>query len=201
MGNIEDYKLRKVINDYMKEVCHYSQKQVFANSSYQKNYFQSQIDDAIEGLIKFLELYYNSDHRRWQPYSAEEDQILVEQNFNDGTLSQNNNSNSMGLQPGMPPGTSPGIQPGPLPENTNGTGEQRQFTTEELSQYNGMNGNPAYVAVNGVVYDLSNVARWAGGAHFGLTAGQDQTRNFMGCHLGLTERLQGLPVVGTLLPS
>jgi len=36
----------------------------------------------------------------------------------------------------------------------------RLFTTAELSRYNGKDGNPAYVAVNGVVYDVTNNAAW-----------------------------------------
>ena len=188
--NIEDYKLRKVIHDYVKEVCHYSQKQVFANSSYQKNYFQMQIDEATTGLINFLQLYYNYNGRK-SAYPAEGDEVLVEQ--------------STDLQPGIessiPPSVQQQLPPGNQPENTAGTGSQREFTVQELSQYNGKNGNPAYVAVNGIVYDLSNVVQWAGGSHFGLNAGQDHTIEFAGCHLGMTERLQGLPVVGILLPS
>ena len=200
MGNMEDYKLRKVINDYMKEACHYSQKQVFANSMYQRNYFQQQIDEATTGLINFLQLYYNSDSRR-QSHSAQEDLMLIDQYVDDSSVSQNNIPVNTGMQPEMQPEFQPGMQPETQPENTTGTGEQRQFTAEELSQYNGMNGNPTYVAVNGVVYDLSNVARWAGGSHFGLVAGQDHTSDFMGCHGGLTERLQLLPVVGTLVTT
>ncbi len=33
--------------------------------------------------------------------------------------------------------------------------EQREFTLEELAEYNGTGGRPAYVAVNGIVYDVS----------------------------------------------
>jgi predicted heme/steroid binding protein len=93
------------------------------------------------------------------------------------------------------------MQPETQPGNAAGTGNQRAFTVEELSRYNGSNGNPAYVAVNGIVYDVSNVMRWAGGSHFGLMAGQDHTSDFMDCHGGMTERLQSLPVVGTLVTS
>ena len=220
MGNIEDYNLRKIINDYVKEVCHYSQKQVFANSKYQKNYFQSQIDETIDGLIKFLQLYYNSDNRRQQMSWAQEERIPTEQQIESVIVLQNNildnlenqPENQPGIQPENQPEIQPEIQPegqqgilpegqtGSLPESSN-EAEGRVFTVEELSQYNGMNQNPAYVAVNGVVYDVSSIGRWAGGSHFGLTAGQDQTRNFMGCHLGNSDRLQMLPVVGTLLSS
>ena len=36
----------------------------------------------------------------------------------------------------------------------------RYFTLEELSLYNGKNGAPAYVAVNGVVYYVTNNSVW-----------------------------------------
>ena len=31
----------------------------------------------------------------------------------------------------------------------------KEFTLEDLSQYNGSNGSPAYVAMEGIVYDIS----------------------------------------------
>jgi membrane-associated progesterone receptor component len=61
---------------------------------------------------------------------------------------------------------------------------QREIRLEELSKYNGKDGNPAYVAVNGVVYDVTNNAAWAAASHFGLTAGKDLTSEFGSCHAG-----------------
>lgn len=63
-------------------------------------------------------------------------------------------------------------------------GAARLFTPAELSRYHGRDGNPAYVAVNGIVYDVSNVAAWGGATHFGLTAGRDLTGEFASCHAG-----------------
>lgn len=74
----------------------------------------------------------------------------------------------------------------------------RYFTLDELAAYNGQNGAPAYVAVNGVVYDVTNNPVWSGGSHFGgLTAGKDLTNDFEGCHPGAIV-LSVLPVVGYL---
>lgn len=42
---------------------------------------------------------------------------------------------------------------------------QKEFTIDELKKYNGQNGNPAYVAVNGIVYDVTNSSRWRNGVH------------------------------------
>ena len=74
---------------------------------------------------------------------------------------------------------------------------QKIFTKEELAIYNGQNGNPAYVAVSGVVYDVTNVKEWSNGQHHGLTAGQDLTQQIAGAPHG-TSVLAGLPVVGKL---
>lgn len=60
----------------------------------------------------------------------------------------------------------------------------RIFTPEELARFNGKGGNPAYVAVNGTVYDVTNSAAWGGATHFGLAAGTDLTSQFAACHAG-----------------
>ncbi len=81
-----------------------------------------------------------------------------------------------------------------LPDNG-----QRVFTAEELSEFDGSNGKPAYVAVNGTVYDVSDKAAWAGGTHFaGLRAGNDLSGQFASCHRGMAAMLEQLPVVGSL---
>ncbi len=54
------------------------------------------------------------------------------------------------------------------------------FTASELTQYNGMNGNPAYVAVDGIVYDMTKIGQWKNGQHQGLSAGQDLSAAFAG---------------------
>lgn len=70
------------------------------------------------------------------------------------------------------------------------------FNKTELAKYNGRDGNRAYVAVNGVVYDVTNNAAWAAATHFGLKAGEDLTKQFAGCHQGQSAILQKLKVVG-----
>ena len=50
------------------------------------------------------------------------------------------------------------------------------FTPEELSKYNGKGGNPAYVAYEGKVYDVTNISAWKNGIHQGqFEAGKDYT--------------------------
>lgn len=76
--------------------------------------------------------------------------------------------------------------------------EMPEFTLDELAYYNGSGGRPAYVAVNGIVYDMSNKAGWGGGTHFGLYAGRDLSTEYNKCHLGVQVILKSLPQVGIL---
>lgn len=52
----------------------------------------------------------------------------------------------------------------------------REFTLEELEEFDGTNGKPAYVAYDGVVYDVTESAMWNEGDHEGQhAAGGDLT--------------------------
>ena len=42
---------------------------------------------------------------------------------------------------------------------------QKEFTVMELSQFNGENGKPVYVAHQGKVFDVSGSKLWRGGLH------------------------------------
>jgi len=76
-------------------------------------------------------------------------------------------------------------------------GDPKLFTRSELSKYDGKNGNPAYVAVDGVVYDVTNNAAWAAASHFGLSAGRDLTGAHASYHAN-QDVLSKLKVVGRL---
>lgn len=75
---------------------------------------------------------------------------------------------------------------------------QTDFTLKELSKFNGKDSNPAYVAIDGAVYDVTNNAAWAAASHFGLTAGKDLSAEFTSCHSG-QPILNKLKVVGKLV--
>jgi predicted heme/steroid binding protein len=74
---------------------------------------------------------------------------------------------------------------------------QKVFTLDELKTFDGLNGNPAYVAVNGNVYDVTNVKGWSNGAHQTHLAGQDLSSVIESAPHG-TSILDGLTIVGTL---
>ena len=74
----------------------------------------------------------------------------------------------------------------------------RSFTQEELSQYNGRSGAPAYAAYEGKVYDVGGSFLWRGGRHQAShRAGQDLTGLLRRALHGV-DRLERIPVVGKL---
>ncbi len=92
------------------------------------------------------------------------------------------------------PVSKPVTIPKPNPTPTPVPSGPRIFTLQELAQYNGQNGQPAYVAVDGIVYDMSIVFR--NGDHHGYSAGQDLSSAFHDKHS--QDYLSRVPVVGKL---
>jgi len=73
-----------------------------------------------------------------------------------------------------------------------------RFTREELAQYDGKNGAPAYIAYKGKVYDVSPSFLWQKGRHQVLhTAGMDLTTELDTAPHG-ADMLERFPVVGVL---
>lgn len=72
------------------------------------------------------------------------------------------------------------------------------MTKAELSRHNGQNGQPAYVAVSGAIYDVTGSSRWRNGLHEGVhRAGQDLTEELKTApHVRAV--IERFPVVGTL---
>lgn len=83
-------------------------------------------------------------------------------------------------------------------EGVNVVAKVKDFTLDELATYNGKDGKPAYVAVDGKVYDVTGIAAWTEGAHNGAMAGTDISEGIQASPHGLS-KLEGLPLVGTLL--
>ncbi len=82
---------------------------------------------------------------------------------------------------------------------TSGESDLLELTLEELKQYDGKNGNRAYVAVDGVIYDVTDLAKWKNGEHNGYSAGQDLTDIIKNKSPHGVKKLEGVPVVGTLV--
>jgi predicted heme/steroid binding protein len=52
----------------------------------------------------------------------------------------------------------------------------KEFTLDELAEFDGTDGKPAYVAYQGTVYDVSESGMWGDGDHEGEhNAGRDLT--------------------------
>jgi predicted heme/steroid binding protein len=71
------------------------------------------------------------------------------------------------------------------------------FTREELAKFNGEDGNKAYVAYEGLVYDVTDVPQWKNGKHNGQIAGTDITGIMENAPHG-TSKLEGLTIVGKM---
>ena len=75
--------------------------------------------------------------------------------------------------------------------------EIKEYTLEELAEYNGKNGK-IYVAYQGQVYDVSDSSYlWKDGSHKGCNAGKDITEEIDKTQHG-AGILKVYPVVGTL---
>jgi predicted heme/steroid binding protein len=97
-------------------------------------------------------------------------------------------------------GCSATVKPAPqTPPTSDQTGQTKsQFTLSQLALYNGKNGAKAYIAISGIVYDVTNVAQWRNGAHNGYQAGVDLTAAFANSPHSASI-LAGLSKVGTLV--
>ena len=71
---------------------------------------------------------------------------------------------------------------------------EKIFTSEELVKYNGQKGQPAYVAVDDIVYDVSAI--FQEGFHYSHLAGQELTAAFLSQHT--KDQITKYPVIGKL---
>lgn len=76
----------------------------------------------------------------------------------------------------------------------NSSDQTKYFTVEELAKYDGQNGNPPYVAVDGIVYDMTGV--FTSGTHYSHYAGQVLTQEFYSRHT--SDDITKYPVVGIM---
>ncbi len=85
----------------------------------------------------------------------------------------------------------------PKPSASAGTAE-KEFTLEELAKFDGKEGRPAYVAIDGIVYEVTDVKAWKKGEHGGGKAGTDITALITTKSPHGTKVTKNLRVVGKL---
>ncbi len=74
----------------------------------------------------------------------------------------------------------------------------RKFTLEELAKFDGKEGRPAYVAISGKVYDVTDSYLWIDGNHMGEhEAGKDLTNALIASSHG-DRVIEGMKFVGIL---
>lgn len=77
---------------------------------------------------------------------------------------------------------------------------ERTFTLQELAQFDGQDGRAAYIAVDGVVYDVTDIPQWSGGIHQGrFPAGMDYSEEIRSESPHGTSMLSRAEVVGVLV--
>lgn len=78
--------------------------------------------------------------------------------------------------------------------------KQQRLSMNELGKFNGKNGNPAYIAYKGKVYDVTGSSLWTDGDHLGHEAGQDLTMALEIAPHG-DEVMEKMKLVGVLAES
>jgi predicted heme/steroid binding protein len=76
----------------------------------------------------------------------------------------------------------------------------KKFSVEELRNFDGKGGKPAYVGYKGKVYDVSDSDQWLEGDHMGHAAGLDLTLD-MEIAPHADDVMQKMKVVGVLTGS
>lgn len=73
----------------------------------------------------------------------------------------------------------------------------KNFTMEELSQYNGKGNNLAYIVIEGTVYDVTGIKEFVNG-NCKFPLGKDATEVFYSCLKGDRDILRKARIVGVL---
>ncbi len=87
------------------------------------------------------------------------------------------------------------------PEETTTNQGMIELNSEQLAEFNGKDGNKAYIAVDGKIYDVTDLEPWAGGVHAEgkFEAGKDYSEEIKSASPhGLTP-LEDLVPIGNLV--
>ena len=86
-----------------------------------------------------------------------------------------------------------------VPPTDNTEQISKTFTLDELSQYTGMDGNKAYIAINGMVYDVTNMMEFqVDGAFYGK-AGMDLSTELRDSP-EYESMFNEIPIIGRITP-
>ena len=85
----------------------------------------------------------------------------------------------------------------PLSATQQQQADARTVSMTELEANDGLEGRPAWIAVNGIVFDVSQSPGWDDGEHRGVKAGTDGTDLFVGSP-HTYEFMARTPIVGRL---
>ncbi len=90
-------------------------------------------------------------------------------------------------------------------QSTSATSVDKTFTSAQLAEFNGKSGKDAYIAYDGVVYDVTDKlsTTWKNGVHHDLIAGTDLTAQVNSCDQHaitfMTAQFNTYPRVGTYI--
>ena len=73
-----------------------------------------------------------------------------------------------------------------------------ELTLEELAKFNGKDGQRAFIAVDGIIYDVTDSRAWKDGMHNGFEAGKDLTEEIKTKSPHGIGKLEGITQVGKL---
>jgi len=81
------------------------------------------------------------------------------------------------------------------PSNLAETTPLQSFTLAELSTFDGQDGRKAYIAVDGIVYDVTLLAEWGNKMHAGkFSAGKDYTEELKDAPHGIDKLLKAVQI-------
>ena len=72
------------------------------------------------------------------------------------------------------------------------------LTLKELKNFNGKEGKKAFIAVDGIIYDVSGEKAWVSGNHKGIQAGQDVSKEILKAPHGISV-LEKLNIIGKII--